>query len=249
MIWNIPTCKITGTYHLSQKIKGQDYIKVTLANFNDIAIVVMTDGVSSAKLASTGSRGLAWEVAGQLERRGADLLGWKDEEIIQWLSNVSIEWLEAKSKELECLPRDLDTTLMIFMSDGEKFLAGSIGDGLIGRISSNGQQEVLLEPEHGQSINVSYFVATSDFTSHFRIARGRIDSDSVYFMMTDGTCECLYDYRTKAYADALPIFCEWTRKYQHSAVQDAIFKVGADLFKEITTDDCALALIYGKNNR
>lgn len=245
MIWNIPSYTMTGTSHIADKKPGQDYIKVSLNPDNGTAIVVVTDGVGSARLAYEGSRGLAKEVAAQLERRGADLLGWSDGDIRLWLANVVADWLKAESARLMCVPEDLNTTLMIFLSDGDRFVAGSIGDGLVGRIGDDGF-DVLLEPEHGAAVNVSYFVATSDFNSHFRIVRGRFDAASVYFAMTDGSCDCLYNYRARTYAEALGIFCEWTRKYDRKAVNKAVHDVASRLFKEVTSDDCAIALIHGR---
>jgi|GEM_PF-3011829 len=245
MIWNIPSYSMTGSSHLAVNKPGQDYIKVSLNLENGTAIVVVTDGVGSARLAFEGSRSLAKKVAAQLEQRDTDLLGWSDGDIRLWLANVVSDWLRAESERLKCEPKDLNSTLMIFLSDGEKFIAGSIGDGLIGRIGTD-DYEVILEPEHGETINASYFVATSDFNRHFRVVRGRFDIGSVYFVLTDGSCDCLYNYRERTYAEALRIFCEWTRKYEHKAVNNALRDVATNLFREVTSDDCAIALIQGR---
>lgn len=240
MQWNIPNVVITGNAHSKLKVKGQDFVKVKVSH--DFAVIVMTDGVGTSSCAFEGSRGIAEVVAESISKRKSDILYWENVEFSNFVENIIKDFLFIKSDELGCNPKDLNSTIMIFISDGEKYLAASMGDGLIGRVSED-EGKVILAPEHGRYLNESYFVATSDFKSHFRIARGMFNSEWVYVMMTDGSCECLFNPRDEAFSNALYIMCEWSKKYSKEAVNNAIFDTMQKLFRRTTNDDCALALI------
>ena len=97
----------------------------------------------------------------------------------------------------------------VFISNGERYIIGNLGDGLLGSMDSEGKSEVLSLPEHGKYANQSFFVTHKNSKDHLRIHKGRYESHKVYFMMTDGSAECLYNFNLKSFANILKVFCEW----------------------------------------
>lgn len=169
--WKISGSTIVGNTHQKYGIKGQDRYCVKIVD--DTAVVVVTDGVGSATHALEGANAVCVGMAERLSRRGEDLLSYKTAEFMSFVKASIGEILQVESRELGCNVRDLDTTLMVFVSNGLRFIAGGIGDGLIGRMNAESlDSEVIIAPEKGRFANESFFVASSDFDRHFHIVSG-----------------------------------------------------------------------------
>ena len=69
------------------------------------------------------------------------------------------------------------------------------------------------------------------------------DNATVYFLLTDGSCDCLYNPSDATFAKALHKFAGWTRRYPFHDVWEAIIQNMHRLFPKRTSDDCALALL------
>jgi len=102
---------------------------------------------------------------------------------------------------------------------------------------------VILGQEHSKYVNESFFITDPNCEEKLRVFIGSYDPDSTYFLLTDGSCECLLNDRDGTYAPALHTFTKWMWKYPHHAVSKAIGQKMYSLFPKRTDDDCAIALI------
>ena len=93
-------------------------------------------------------------------------------------------------------------------------------------------------------VNQSYFITHKNAQEHFRIGMGPYKDNMIYFLMTDGTAECLYNFKHETFSKALTTYCNWTVKYNPYDVNNYLKISMIRLFPQKTNDDCALAMIY-----
>lgn len=243
MKWNIPYSFIPGSRHSSDGTECQDY---ALAHLSDaFACVTMTDGAGSVKNACEGARLVAETARNFLIKREAILFEMDESELREELiTEIRIKLYELACK-MSCEFESFASTFLFFASDGRRFITGNLGDGLVGVIKERNQAEILLAPENGRYLNESFFMTDDDCMYHLRLIHGFFNPSDIYFLMTDGSCDCLYDRQAKTFAEALGIFADWTRRYDHRLVTAAIYKSMFRLFTQRTMDDCAIALIRG----
>ena len=239
MFWKISSSCIPG----HNKKVGQDYI--FLRPDGDYVFVVGADGAGYARYANEGAKFVSKEMRDLLTMHKADIFSYSDHEIKENLLDVLRQKIEQKAIENNARMDDYMSTLMFFVSDGRQYIAANLGDGMIGCMDSDGNGTVISSPEKGKYVNQSYFVTQPDSYEHLRIERGTYDPEKVYFLMTDGSAECLYDNRNRSFARIMSVFCDWIRKYEPHPVSDNLKTAMMKLFPQVTSDDCALALIYG----
>ncbi len=244
MKWKIPYAYVPGTRHSQDEVECQDY---ALAKLSDgFACVVVADGAGSVANAGQGAK-LACEITRDfLFDININLFSMNPEEIKEELITEIRIQLHAAAREMKCEFESFASTLLFFATDGVNFLAGNVGDGLVGVIDEHNHASTLLVPENGNFLNESFFVTDDDCKSHLRFLYGKFSQSSIYFLMTDGSCDCLYNRREKTFASALDVFADWMRRYDDhrlisSALRDTMFR----LFRKATSDDCALAFISG----
>ena len=254
MNWNISTSSVTG--------KGnkdcQDIIK-TLVRSDGICIVA-ADGAGSARFPLEGAMAVAKGIVDFFKsdnrlRSFNDIYNSDENSIRKFFYDVAIKALCKRAEALrrdnvnsgfEISLADVSTTMMCFLSDGEKYIALNIGDGLIGRYVPNKAADVILEPENIRYANQTYYITDDDALDHLRVAKGRYESDAAYIIMTDGSVECTYRKLTKEFAPIIFKFCEIVLKYPRIVIGNFIFEKMKELFPKVTNDDCALVIITGK---
>lgn len=242
--WKVSSARIQGSVHASEAIECQDFVFKYING--DIAAVTLSDGAGRAQFAMEGALCCSLEAIKNIEIRGASLFELEVENIAQIFLDNLRERLREKAASLNCSLDELACTLGFFVTNGRSYIAGNLGDGLIGEMTPNEKASVILGPERGRYVNQSYFVTGDDCYRRFRVIRGDYDLKNVYFMMTDGSCDCLFDGEKQAFAPALRTFCKWIRQYPHQAVSNSLKPAMYKLFPEKTGDDCALALVVAE---
>ena len=244
MNWNVVTPRICGRRSFKQSAPTQDITKQYVDD--DFSCIVVADGVGSALYALDGAQMSSSETIELIKGVGEEVFNYSDDDLRSLILGNLDDKLGVLAAERDCSVKEFASTLMFFITNGEQYIAANLGDGLVGSLSENGDAEVLHEPEKGRFVNQSYFVTSSSAYDHLRIYRGRYDASRVYFLMTDGSVECLYNYTTKRYARALEVYCDWVRKYDRRVCIKPMLESMRSLFKHRTDDDCALAFIYGR---
>lgn len=241
--WKIPSAAIRGRAHKVLDVPGEDYRSIKVAANN--AVVVLTDGAGFAPKAYAGAREVAELLSNKLLESADKVLSYPQDivraMILHYVGEI-LRVLQAENPDSKA--EDFSTTAAGWISDGEKYLAFSVGDSLIGRVRKDGTISTILEQERGAYANSSYFITDPNAEKHLLFATGDIEDEDVFFLMTDGSAECLYNPTDGSYAPALSTMAEWTRLYTRESVNDGILDVMMRLFRHRTSDDCALALAY-----
>lgn len=241
MKWSITGHHVQGAAHRKSDVPCQDYMKVDF--FQDLACVALCDGVSSARYSAEGAKFIASTACGWLLHQ-EQLFHMSAEDISTLLINHLLALLdEHGTTSYSCTAQDFASTLMFFVSDGQQFVAGNLGDGIFGSQDGQGSTHLLLGPEKGRFANESYFVTSPNSHLHLRLFRGAYDASNVYFLMTDGSADCLFDYQHRTFAPAINTYCDWCRRYNRVAVNKALYESMMRLFLKKTHDDCTLAFI------
>lgn len=245
MEWQIIGPKLRGKRSFEKDTKGQDIVVQYVSD--DFACIVVTDGVGSALYALEGAQKSAYKALNHMKDLGSEIFEFSDERLRQSLLGLLIDELKECAEKEGSSIKEFASTLMFFVTDGRQYISGNLGDGLVGSIDKKSNSEVIHAPEKGKYANQSYFITSSESHEHLRISRGQYDKDKIYFLMTDGTVDCLYNYITKEYAKALHTFCKWVRNYDRAIAFWAIVKSMQAYFPQRTDDDCVLVLIHGKD--
>jgi serine/threonine protein phosphatase PrpC len=138
--------------------------------------------------------------------------------------------------------KDLATTLLFACVKDDKFIAGHIGDGILAYLKK-GELIILSPPDNGEFINETYFITSSSYKSRFRLFKGSVDDIEGFVLMSDGTCESLFDKRDHKLAPVVYTLFEWLDSYSMNEVNTALKENFESLIRKKTTDDCSIALL------
>lgn len=244
--WKTIFSCITGSLHEKMNKPCEDWTRKS--EWNNNIVVSMSDGASSALCAQHGSRltclgarqwlGLHFEEL--MELTGTDL-----EEIIKKGLFPHIIRLIRENRHFYPYTTDEDyaATLLFFISNGYRYIGGNLGDGLIGTRLVDGKLQVILGPENRRWKNRTWHIVTKDSDKHLRICTGTVTKGQTFFLMTDGTQDCLYDIKKKEFAPIMDIFCSWLDEPLHERTISMALEIRmSELFPQRTIDDCALSI-------
>ena len=144
--------------------------------------------------------------------------------------------------ELSCPVSELAATLAFVAVDGDAWIAGNLGDGVVGALQGD-RAEVLITPTGGEFANETTFLTSRHAHERFRIARTPFNEFDGFAIMSDGAAESLYGRRDGTLAPALIKILSWFESQASVAVADAIRGSLMPLLVERTRDDCSLAVL------
>jgi hypothetical protein len=140
---------------------------------------------------------------------------------------------------------DLACTLLFFALKGEKFIAGHIGDGVIGALLNEGGSSalrVISAPENGGAPNITFFVTAADAEKHLRLTTGEIKDLKGVVLMSDGVEEVLYSPQG-LHENTKKLFSNF-RGVKSADYSDILSKFLAKQIAKLSYDDLSLNLIY-----
>lgn len=139
--------------------------------------------------------------------------------------------------------KETASTLLFVAVNNNKFICGHLGDGIIGTIDNENNAIALSLPENGEFTNSTYFTTSKNYLYHLRIAKGCVDNIQTFFIMSDGSAECLFHKNSKQMAKAVILFNDWLKQYKKEEVAKAICDNMKEIFTRYTNDDCSLSML------
>ena len=155
------------------------------------------------------------------------------------LSNV----LSVEAHNNSCSYKDLSSTLLFVAVKNDHYIAGSLGDGIFGVLTSKNNMEVLSHPDNGEYLNETFFTTSSNASKHFRIYRGELSDIIGFILMSDGSGESLYNRKDKYLSTVCTQVLEWLDDNLTHEVTDALCENLENIIRNKTTDDCSLNLL------
>jgi hypothetical protein len=207
-----------------------------------VAAVALADGAGSARHAEHGSR-LAVNAMLQLvaNRFAAlyDLPPAAASDLI--VSHIRAELAHAAEKTDAALA-DFACTLLFAAVDGQRFLAGQVGDGLIA-LQEGERATLLCAPAKGEFKNETVFVTSTDAVHCFVVSSGKSDALTGFALMSDGSADALYDYRGRRFGSALSRLAVWLDSHSPGDVSQALEANLREVIRSKSGDDCSLAVL------
>lgn len=240
MIWKVTKAEMTGTSHKKNGTPCQDVTKKLVTS--NSCTIVLADGAGSASLSELGAELTCKSVLRTFHRDFEELFD-MDSSLAKTKIIHSIRTrLGIKAKKFNQKKEELASTLLFVSIKNNKFIAGHIGDGIIGIIDEKGDAIALSEPENGEFANTTYFTTSENYKYHLRIYRGGIDNYNSFFLMSDGAADCLYHKKQRIFAPAIRSFSSWIEKYDEESVNLALLENMTKIFPKHTTDDCSFIM-------
>lgn len=243
------TCKVAHAYiqgraHREKNIPCQD--RVMSLSKKNITVLSLADGAGSAKHSDIGAEITIFEINQQISTLFDDLYRVADEDAKDYLSQIISESLKRESVVREIEFEDLSSTLMFVAVDNSRYLAGHIGDGIMGSLCSNGVEttvKVFSHPAKGEYHNSTFFTTDKNLPNHFRIYKGTIADIKGFILMSDGAEESLFDRREQQFAPAVNKFFDWLNDYSEVEVNQALSRSIEEKICLKTTDDCSVGIL------
>lgn len=235
--------KVTGRSHILTGMPCQDAVKTR--NLRNRACIALADGAGSKRHSKTGANVLVklmtHEILDGFDRIYARILeskGTLAEEIV----GGSIRVLEEKAKRRHRPLSDYACTLLFFACDGNRYVAGHIGDGAI--VGQFGKQLITLsEPQNGEYANTTFFVTDFDAVQRLRLYAGEFGEVLSVMLMSDGTAESLYNKSTgqagSGVSRLLDMFLDISTAKMRQVLQANLDKV----LSQKSADDCSIAAL------
>ena len=241
--WKLASAYVTGRGHLTKNIPCQDRT-FELINKHSTGVfygLSLADGAGSYKFSDIGAEIVTKEILMYLKSNFSNLLKVKNvsRKIIQHIEEILS--VEAKNRAIDI--KELSSTLLFIVIKKNKFIAGHIGDGVIGVLDKNNNISVLSHPDNGEYSNSTFFTTTGNYPDRLRIIRGNIVGSTGFILMSDGSDESLYDSKTKKLAPVNAEIINWLNVGRSEEVNIALQSNLNEVIKQKTFDDCSLGIL------
>lgn len=240
---------VRGISHIKNNTKCQD--KTLCLHNENYQMIGLADGAGSCLYSDIGAEEILKFIYGEF-------LFWFDDYF------TSINCVQKLTKKIEIAidvianihkkrVEELSSTLLFVVIKNDKFIAGHIGDGVIGKLDDKNQITVLSKPQNGKSNNLTWFTTSSYNPHRLRIYSGNIENISGFILMSDGVELGLYDSENVSLVpitgSIINLLSKNTQKEVSKKLEEQLKKV----FQKITYDDLSIAIMkkerfsYDKN--
>ena len=240
MKWKLAGSSVIGLSHIKNNLPCQDHISI-LDN-DDCCCISLADGAGSAKFAELGASIVTSKTCELIEQYFDNFFEDEAKEVREKIIHVLRTNLGKQAKVKEAVKRDFASTLLFVAIKGDNFIAGHIGDGIIGYIKDE-DLITLSPPENGEYINETYFVTSINYQKNLRLFKGSVENISGFVLMSDGTCESLFDKANRNLAPIVKEIVEWLDENPTDVVTNALKSNLEEVIRNKTLDDCSLAIM------
>lgn len=247
--WKIISHTMIGTSHLEQGKGCEDVIKAVTTE--DMAVIALADGAGASSKAFDGATIATEKCSKWLLNNFECAYSAKLSDVRHRLLYNTIKQSIKRKATIEKTKMEEYSSTLLFVAIKEgRYVAGHIGDGVIGVITTDGDDVVLSEPERGEFANNTFFTTSSQINKHFRLHRGAINNITSFFLMSDGSADCLYNQKGNTFAPAINKFAVSLAKASDAEValvNDALINVMEQHFSSRTNDDCGFIMLQWTN--
>ena len=245
-LFRIAGATTIGSSHIKNGKPCQD--KIYSKKYKHVAAIALADGAGSCSQSDLGAEICTRHIVDFLCNNFDKTYLLNEQEISEKINKSIKKPLEKMSVELNVSSKELSSTLLFVAVKGNKFIAGHIGDGLIGKFDESGSQIVSL-PENGEYANETFFITMPEADKYLRIYKDNLNSTLGFILMSDGSYESLFDTQKNILASANLTFFSWLIDKQNTieSLNKSIEDNLASKFTKQTTDDCSVILLSTKH--
>lgn len=238
--WKVAGTYVTGIAHERQKKGCHD--RYAYKYYKNAICISLADGAGSALKPEIGAD-IATRQVNKTVTKHFDYIFESDiVSATHKLTHAIRTAFGIYAKSNNCSIKDLATTLLFVCVKDDKFIAGHIGDGILACLK-NDELVILSPPENGEFVNETYFITSNSYKIRFRLFKGYLNEIEGFALMTDGTCESLYDKREKKLALVVYTLFEWLDNYSMEEVNSALNENFESIIRKKTSDDCSIGLL------
>jgi hypothetical protein len=238
--WVAAAAEHRGKGHVRSGLPCQDAARVTWREWPATAVVA--DGAGSARHSDVGARVTTTAVETLLLQQFDELALMAPREVAARVVAAAIDALTAATSSGNLDLQDLASTLMFVATDGVRFIAGSLGDGVIAT-SASGAVRPLFKPQKGEFANETVMVTSTSATARMDILIEDLADIDGFAIFTDGTAESLYLRAKHEIAPAVSTLLGWLDAAPTPEVAEALSGALGGILSEKTSDDCSIALL------
>ena len=244
-LFRIAGASTIGTSHIENEKPCQD--KFFSKKINNVATISLADGAGSCSKSDIGAEICTRYIVDFLCNNFDKTFLQSELEVSEEILKGVTKSLQNMSDELNAPLKDLSSTLLFVAVKGNKFLAGHIGDGLIGSFDESGSQ-IFSPPENGEFSNQTFFITMGDAKDHLRIYKGNLNSTLGFILMSDGSYESLFDTQKNELTGANLTFFSWLvdKKNSIETIEKSLEDALINKFTQRTIDDCSIILLSTK---
>lgn len=244
---NASAAKLVGRSHLETATGCQD--AVSIATTRNSACIALADGAGSKKHSAIGSQAVANAISSHVVRNFDQMYRHIERRSDQALDMVMVPALRAlrdKAKRQGVTLDALASTLLFSAFKSGRYIAGHIGDGVIG-IMTGDEIRVLSLPENGEYANTTYFITDKNARSHLRLYSGLAKEGYGAILMSDGTAESLFAKASSTLGTAVTRIFSWSEDLSPRKMDLVLLANLEQVFSKKTTDDCSVAVLTAFN--
>ena len=242
-MWKVYSYEVKGRKHELMDIPCQDKTAVLMDEDNMVNAVALADGAGSSRLSEKGAECVVAHVLPYVNMNFDKFYeNLKKQSIKDELVTHLQDELKRIARENDCHIKDMASTLLFCVIKGSRFLAGHIGDGVIGLHRISGAT-ILSVPANGEFANETVFVSDLDAKLHLRFYGGEIEDIDGFVLMSDGSANSLYEYRSARFSDAIENIFVMAGIMQSERFNELLVEAFDNMVRRRTTDDCSIALI------
>lgn len=243
-MWHTCSYEVRGRKHELTNLPCQDKTAVFNDKANSVTAIALADGAGSARLSEKGAECIINHVLPYVSENFDKLYENRHKQFIKdELLNYLQEKLMCIAHEYNCSMENLATTMLFCVIKDSRFLAGHIGDGVIGLLRRSNDVAVLSTPENGYFANETVFVSNADAAFHLRIYGGDIGNINGVILMSDGSANSLYEYRRARFSKAVENIFTMARIMPSESFAELLAETFYEVVRKRTSDDCSVALL------
>lgn len=240
-MWNSVQCAVQGRGHFKTDMPCQD--KTNYLCKNETSVIALADGAGSATMSHFGAEYVTKKICELLTQQFDVYYNENDGVAIKRvIVGILMDGLEKLAQELDCLVKDLASTLLVVAVKNGKYLILHIGDGVIGYVK-NKEIKVASHPENGEFVNTTVFVTSKDVLSTMKLMKGQLNGITGFVLMSDGTEASLYNKQEKSLAPALKKIMNLSQVMKEDCLQNELERSFENVIKNSTIDDCSLIIL------
>lgn len=238
--------QVRGHGHLRDGTPVQDRTKYL--SRGGVQVLCLADGAGSASHSQFGAQAIVDEGCAALVEQFAEFSSSEDGVKVKVaLLERLVSKIAIVAERHNVTPEDLSSTFLCVAISGDTFLGAHIGDGVIG-FQKHGDLRIISGPDNSEFANQTTFVTSSRALESMRLFRGSLDGVDGFILMSDGTGESLFDFRTgqlaKACSKLISTVATMRGSQNKSSKHRKRLRRLVDVaIRDATKDDCSIGIL------